>query len=58
MNHASGAVTSPDAERVQVGDATWQRAKRRCLVQGAVRPVRVVEVLVLAQDSHQVAQDR
>ncbi|MCW2935111.1 MAG: hypothetical protein JWM19_6073 [Actinomycetia bacterium] len=27
---------------VQVGDAIWQRAKRRGLVQGAVRPVRVV----------------
>ena len=55
MNHASGAVASLDAEVVQVGDAIWQRAERRGLVQGAVRAVRVVEVLVLAQDGHQVA---
>src|SRR5450755_2925286 len=55
MNHASGAVAPPDAEVVQVGDDIWQRAKRGCLVQGAVWPVRVVEVLVLAQDGHQVA---
>jgi hypothetical protein len=51
MNNASG----PDAEVVQVGDTIWQRAERRGLVQGAVRPVRVAEVLVLAQDGHQVA---
>jgi hypothetical protein len=49
MNHASGAVAPPDAEVVQVGDAIWQRAERRGLVQGAVWPVRVAEVLVLAQ---------
>ena len=55
MNHASGAVAAPDTEVVQVGDAIWQRAERRGLVEGAVRPVRVVEVLVLAQDGHQVA---
>ena len=55
MNHASGAVAPPDAEVVQVGDGIWQRAQRRGLVQGAVRPVRVVEVLVLAQDRHQMA---
>src|SRR5271166_2535034 len=55
MNHASGAVASPDAEVVQIGDAIWQRAERRGLVQGTVWPVRVVEVLVLAQDGHQVA---
>jgi hypothetical protein len=55
MNHASGAVLPPEAEVVQVGDAVRQRAKRRGLVQGAMRPVRVVEVLVLPQDSHQVA---
>ena len=54
MNHASGAVASPEAKVVQVGDAIWQRAQRRGLVQGAVRPVGVVEVLVLAQHSHQV----
>ena len=53
--HPSGAVAPLDAEVVQVGDAIWQRAERRGLVQGAVRPVRVVEALVLAQDDHQVA---
>jgi hypothetical protein len=42
VNHASGAVAPPDTEVVQAGDAIWQRAKRRGLVQGAVRPVRVV----------------
>ncbi len=45
MNHASGAVAPPDAEVVQVGDTIGQRAERRGLVQGAVRPVRVIEVL-------------
>jgi hypothetical protein len=29
MNHASDAVTVPDTEVVQVGDAIGQRAKRR-----------------------------
>jgi hypothetical protein len=55
MDHASGAVSPPEAEVVQVSDAVWQRTERRGLVQGAVRPVRVIEVLVLAQDRHQVA---
>jgi hypothetical protein len=55
MNHASGAVAPPDTEVIQVGNAIWSRAKRRGLVQGAVRAVRVVEVLILAQDAHQVA---
>jgi TOTE conflict system primase-like protein len=55
MDHASGAVAPSDAEVVQVGDAIRQRAERRGLVQRAVRPVRVAEVLVLAQDGHQVA---
>jgi hypothetical protein len=41
MDHASGAAPPPDAEVVQVGDAIWQRAERRGLVQGAVGPVRV-----------------
>jgi hypothetical protein len=36
MNHASGAVASPDAEVVQVGGAVRQRTERRGLVQGAV----------------------
>jgi hypothetical protein len=44
----SGAVAPPDAEVVQVGDAIRQRAEWRGLAQGAVWPVRVVEVLVLA----------
>ena len=38
MNHATGAVTPEDADVVQVGDAIWQRAQRRGLVQCAVRP--------------------
>jgi len=42
MDHASGAVAPEDAEAVQAGDAIWQRAQRRGLVQGAVRPVGVV----------------
>jgi hypothetical protein len=42
MNHASSAVAAKDAEVVQVGDAIWQGAERRGLVQGAVWPVRVV----------------
>ena len=54
MNHASGAVTPLDPEMVQVGDAVGQRAERRGLFQGAVRPVGLVEVLVLAQHDHQV----
>jgi hypothetical protein len=55
MDHASGTVAPPDAEVIQVSDASWQRAERRGLVQGAVWPVRVVEVLVFAQYGHQVA---
>jgi hypothetical protein len=54
MNHATGAVAPLDQEMVQVGHSIWQRAERRCLIQGPVRPVVVVEVLVLAQDGHQV----
>ena len=54
MNHASGAVTSLDAEMAQVGDIVGQRARRSGLFQGAVRPVGVIEILVLAKDDHQV----
>jgi len=36
MNDASGAVTPAEAEVIQAGDATWQRAMRRGLAQGAV----------------------
>jgi hypothetical protein len=43
-----GAIAPPNAEVVQVGDAIGQRAKRRGLVQSAVRQVGVSEVLVLA----------
>jgi hypothetical protein len=55
MNHATSAVAPQNAETVQVGDVFWQRAQRPGLVEGAVRAVGVVEVLVLAQDGHQVA---
>ena len=48
-NHASCAVATPDSEVVQIGEAVGQRAQRRGLVQGAVRPVRIVKVLVLAR---------
>jgi hypothetical protein len=54
MNHASGAVTSLDAEMAQVGDIVGQWAQRSGLFQGAVRPVGVIEILVLAKDDHQV----
>jgi hypothetical protein len=55
VNRASGAVTPMDPEMVQAGDAIGQRARRRGLVQSAVRPAGVAEVLVLARDGHQVA---
>jgi hypothetical protein len=42
MNHTSRAVTPLYAEMVQVGDAVGQRAERRGLLQGAVRPVLIV----------------
>jgi hypothetical protein len=54
MNHASGVVTPLDPELIQVGDAVGQRAQRRGLLESAVRPVGVIEVLLLAQDGHQV----
>jgi len=46
MNHAAGAVTSLNPEQVKVGDVVGQPAQRRGLLQGAVRPVGVVEVFV------------
>ena len=46
MDYASGAVAPPDTEVVRFGEAIWQWAERRSLVQGAVWPVRAVEVLV------------
>ena len=54
MNHASGAVAAMDPELIEVGDAIGQRAQRRGLLQGAVRPVGVVEGLVVAQDDHRM----
>jgi hypothetical protein len=48
MDHASGAVTPMDPEMAQVGDTVGQWAQRSGLLKGAVRPVGVVEVLVLA----------
>ena len=42
MNHAAGTVAPLDPELIQVGDAIGQRAQRRGLVQGSVRPVGVV----------------
>ena len=50
MNRAPSAVAPLDPELVQVTDAIGQWAEWRGLVQGAVRPVRVVKVLILAQD--------
>ena len=55
VDYAAGAVAPADTEVVQFGGATRQWAERRSLAQGAMWPVRVVEVLVLAQDRHQVA---
>jgi hypothetical protein len=49
MNHASGAVAPPEAEVVRIGDIIRRRAERRGLVQGAMRPMEVVEVLILAR---------
>jgi hypothetical protein len=54
-DYATGAVAALDAEAVQVGEVFWQRAQRGGVVQSAVRAAGVVEVLVLAQDGHQVA---
>ena len=51
MNHAASAVTSLNPEPVEVGDVAGQRAQRRGLLQGAVRPVVVEEVLVLEPDA-------
>ena len=50
VNHASCAVTPLYPEMGRAGDAVGQRAERSGLVQGSVRPVRGVEVLVVAQD--------
>jgi hypothetical protein len=42
MNHATSAVTPLDPDLIQVGDTIGQRAERRGLLQGPVRPVLVV----------------
>ena len=55
MDDATSAIMSPDPEMIQVGDAIWQGPQWRNLIQGAVRPVRIVEILVLPQHRHQVA---
>jgi hypothetical protein len=55
VEDAASAVTPPDPGMIQISNAVGQGAERRGLVQGAVRPARVAEVLVLAQHDHQVA---
>ena len=54
MNHAASAVPSLNPEPVKIGDVVRQSAQRRGPLQGAVRPVSVVEVFVLPQYGHQV----
>ena len=54
VEDSGSTVTPPDPEMIQISNAVGQGAERRGLVQGSVRPVRVVEVLVLAQHDHQV----
>jgi hypothetical protein len=49
VDDAIRAVMPPDPEMIQVCDAIWQGPQWRGLVQGAVRPVGVVEVLVLSR---------
>ena len=39
MNHAPGSVTPPNPEMVEVGNAVGQRAQRRGLPEGPVRPL-------------------
>jgi hypothetical protein len=56
VNHASGTVTPPDPELIQVGDVIGQRAQRRGLVQTSIRPVPVVEVPVLASSGSGVTE--
>ena len=49
VDDATHTVVAPDPEMIQVGGAIRQWPKWRGLVQGAVRPVGVVEVLELPQ---------
>jgi hypothetical protein len=55
VKDATSAITPLDPEMIQISNTAGQQAERRGLVQGAVRPTRVVKVLVLAQHDHQVA---
>jgi hypothetical protein len=55
VDDATHSVMPPDPEMIQVGDIIWQGPQWRRLVQRTVRPVRIVEVLVLPQHHHQVA---
>src|SRR5690242_6338202 len=50
----ASTVTPPDPEMIQISSAVGQGAERRGLVQSSVRPVGVVEVLVLAQHGQQM----
>jgi len=54
MNNAADAVTPLNPEMIQVGDAVEQRAQWRGLLEGSVRPVGIVKVLVHPQHHHQV----
>src|SRR5579862_8171973 len=55
VDDATCAVMPADPEMIQAGDAMWQGTQWRGLAQGAVRPVGIVEVLVLPQHRPQVA---
>jgi hypothetical protein len=55
VDDATSAITPLDPELVQVGDFVGHRPGRSGLIQGAVRRVRVVEVLLLAQHDPWVA---
>ena len=57
MNHAPGKVTPLNPEMVQVGGAVGQLAQWRGLLEGAVRPVGIVKVLVLPQHYRKGAAD-
>jgi hypothetical protein len=41
VNYAPGAIAPLDPELIQIRDAVGQLPQRRCLLQGAVRPVGV-----------------
>jgi len=55
VDDATRAVVPLDPEVLDVGDAIRQGPQWRSLIKGAVRPVRIVEVLVFPQHRHQVA---